>query len=240
MVPGGRGLMRVCVTEREDGEDGRKEVRVEEKEEGEVMEEMKTQRGMEEGKKQMGHGAADGLRRFLSPHRLFTCGRPKLLEEPANRGEQKPAREPRPHCVTTNHLRGRNASSSRPATLRSADPLTNEPARDVNSRKCLHTVDQPFPVVSVSPVKQQQQIVPGPTRSHQQEHVGNIQARGGACRAAGCQDMMCKFCCGKISVVVYSSSTPESALITKSSGTSSSFQVDVFVFYLYGSSSSSS
>ncbi|CAB1442698.1 unnamed protein product [Pleuronectes platessa] len=37
-----------------------------------------------------------------------------------------------------------------------------------------------------------------------------------------------------------SSSTPESALITKSSGSSSSFQVDVFVLYVYGSSSSSS
>ena len=39
-----------CVTEMEDGEDGRKEVRVEEEEEEEVMEEMNTQRGMEEGK----------------------------------------------------------------------------------------------------------------------------------------------------------------------------------------------
>ena len=46
-------------------------------------------------------------------------------------------------------------------------------------------------------------------------------------------DMTYKFCCGKISVVVYSSSTPASALITKSSGISSSFQVDVFVFYGY-------
>ena len=52
-------------------------------------------------------------------------------------------------------------------------------------------------------------------------------------------DMTYESCCGKISVVVYSSSTPASALITKSSGISSCFQVDVFVFYVYGSSSSS-
>ena len=51
-------------------------------------------------------------------------------------------------------------------------------------------------------------------------------------------DMTYKSCCGKISVVVYSSSTPASALITKSSGISC-FQVDVFVCYVYGSSSSS-
>ncbi|CAB1427628.1 unnamed protein product [Pleuronectes platessa] len=42
-----------------------------------------------------------------------------------------------------------------------------------------------------------------------------------------------------ISVVVYSSSTPASALITRRSGISSCFQVDVFVFYVSGSSSSS-
>ncbi|CAB1428954.1 unnamed protein product [Pleuronectes platessa] len=36
-----------------------------------------------------------------------------------------------------------------------------------------------------------------------------------------------------------SSSTPESALITRRSGISSCFQVDVFVFYVSGSSSSS-
>ncbi|CAB1459166.1 unnamed protein product [Pleuronectes platessa] len=35
------------------------------------------------------------------------------------------------------------------------------------------------------------------------------------------------------------SSTPASVLITRRSGISSSFQVDVFVFYVYGSSSSS-
>ena len=52
-------------------------------------------------------------------------------------------------------------------------------------------------------------------------------------------DMTYESCCGKISVVVYSSSTPASALITKSSGISSCFQVDVFVFYVFGSSSSS-
>ena len=52
-------------------------------------------------------------------------------------------------------------------------------------------------------------------------------------------DMTYKSCCAKISVVVYSSSTPASALITKSSGISSCFQVDVFVFYVFGSSSSS-
>ena len=52
-------------------------------------------------------------------------------------------------------------------------------------------------------------------------------------------DMMYKSCCGKISVVVYSSSTSASALITKSSGISACFQVDVFVVYVYGSSSSS-
>ena len=52
-------------------------------------------------------------------------------------------------------------------------------------------------------------------------------------------DMTYESCCGKISVVVYSSSTPASALITKSSGISSCFQVDVFVFYMFGSSSSS-
>ncbi|CAB1421000.1 unnamed protein product [Pleuronectes platessa] len=46
-----------------------------------------------------------------------------------------------------------------------------------------------------------------------------------------------KLSCGKISVVVCKSSTPASALITKSSGTSSCFQVDVFIFYVYGSSS---
>ncbi|CAB1453242.1 unnamed protein product [Pleuronectes platessa] len=40
-------------------------------------------------------------------------------------------------------------------------------------------------------------------------------------------------------VVVYSSSTPDSALITRRSGISSCFQVDVFVFYVSGSSSSS-
>ncbi|CAB1460301.1 unnamed protein product [Pleuronectes platessa] len=80
----------------------------------------------------------------------------------------------------------------------------------------------------------------GPTRSHQQEHVGNFQARGGACRAAWVEpverrrrDMTYKLCCGKIRVVVYSSSTPESALINKRSGMSSCFQVDVFVFYVY-------
>ncbi|CAB1458341.1 unnamed protein product [Pleuronectes platessa] len=51
--------------------------------------------------------------------------------------------------------------------------------------------------------------------------------------------MMYKLCCGQISVVVYISSTPESALITRRSGISSCFQVDVFVFYVSGSSSSS-
>ncbi|CAB1432941.1 unnamed protein product [Pleuronectes platessa] len=41
--------------------------------------------------------------------------------------------------------------------------------------------------------------------------------------------MTCKFCCGKISVVVYSSSTPVSALITRT----------LFVFYVCGISFSS-
>ena len=57
---------------------------------------------------------------------------------------------------------------------------------DMNSGVCPHNWIRTFSGVSVCPVEQQQQVV-GPTGSHQQEHVGNIQVRGGACRAAGAE-----------------------------------------------------
>ncbi|CAB1438631.1 unnamed protein product [Pleuronectes platessa] len=44
--------------------------------------------------------------------------------------------------------------------------------------------------------------------------------------------MTYKLCCGQISVVVYSSSTPASALITRRSESPRVSQVDVFVFYI--------
>ena len=67
---------------------------------------------------------------------------------------------------------------------------------------------------------------------------GNIQARGGACRVAGGGTWRINSAVDR-SVLLFTARPHGVGLITRRSGTSSCFRVDVFVFIVYGSSSSS-